>query len=131
MTDEQIVIELARQVMGWKIAPDEGWIEWSKDKANYPHVAGDTYYDSILADPEPWRPLIDWTDAMALAEKWAGTTGIFQVHYRSNGTYFCGCQPNIKAWDAVRKAEDKCGPRAVSLAVAKAAGITTEGQNDG
>ena len=119
MTDEQILVELARRVMGWE-----------RDSECY------------------WAPFTDWNDAMALAEKWAAAVS---GNLRRQMIYVCcpnpcaslesahdaTCyeeaatvsNPKIEDWYLEREnsASADSGPRAVTLAVARAVGIEVGG----
>ena len=98
MTDEQILVELARRVMGWE-----------RDSECY------------------WDPFSSWDDAMALADRFRETSGWKTVvgNKADPGCWEALCiSPNgIADWQQVR---DKSGPRAVCMAIAKAAGIEVE-----
>ena len=131
MTDLEICQQLAERVHGWKIAPDEGWIEWCKNKANYPHLAGDTYYDSILADPSEWNPFSSWDDAMGLAEAWMDSAAgdWYDLERLPVHGYYMYLFPPETAKDGepgFYTGIDPSGPRAVCLALAKAMGIEVD-----
>jgi len=138
MMDEQIAAQLAEQVMGWKIPPDdncEKYYERQKffgDDANYPSY--DPKYKLLWRDRScdgvKWNPFESWGDAMALAEKWVAedpdnrTTG----HEYIDGEYAWTCnRQDYFHQDHPFTVIDKSGPRAVTMAVAKAAGIEVEG----
>ena len=97
MTDEQILVELARRVMGWE-----------RDSEGY------------------WDPFEDWDDAMALAEKWR--EGEFRSFSIGCGGVYYVTLLNVGEEDIKRShGMDSSGPRAVTMAVARAAGIEVEG----
>ena len=94
MTDEQIRVELARRVMGWE-----------RDSECY------------------WDPFTDWNDAMGLAEKFRETHSwklvVGNIATDDGSWHAVAISPRgIADWQQVR---DKSGPRAVTMAVAKAA----------
>ena len=131
MTDEQIRIELARRVMGWKIPPDEGRDEWFADAANYPclwvddeHVMWDI--SDIFGDP--WGPFSSWTAAMGLAEKWMDSEAgdwydLERLPVHGYHVYLFPSDDELGPYSAI----DQSGPRAVCMAIAKALGIEVEG----
>jgi len=133
MTDEQIRIELARRVMGWKIAPDEGREEWVADAANYPCLwVEDELVMLDIGDifGDPWNPFSSWDDAMELAGKWADKSSL-----RSAGVeYGFDVESRRNRWSAdaddsehdVVIQHDSRGCRAVALAIARAVGIEVE-----
>jgi len=100
MTDEQILVELARRVMGWE-----------RDSECY------------------WDPFTDWNDAMGLAEKWAVGEGgdWYDIEWLPQiGYHVYLFPPNQMDGTDFTSAIHKSGPRAVCMAVAKAAGIEVE-----
>ena len=156
MTDAQIAAQLAEQVMGWKIPPDESCEKYHErqkffnDKANYPNY--DPTYKLLWRDRScdgvKWNPFESWNDAMVLAEKWAAAVS---GNLRRQMIYVCcpnpcaslesahdaTCyeeaatvsNPKIEDWYLEREnsASADSGPRAVTLAVARAVGIEVEG----
>jgi len=132
MTDEQITVELARRVHGWHIVPkwaDEAWFE---DDSNFPCLH-DGFYRSDAGDRgDRWTPLDDtygWNDAMALAEKWAVGEGgdWYDIEWLPQiGYHVYLFPPNQMDGTDFTSAIHKSGPRAVCMAVAKAAGIEVE-----
>jgi len=105
--DEQLVLELVKRVMGWKIAPATGSVEW--------------------------KPLTYWDDAMELAEKWLeNNPGARIIHHISHTTgssltnehyieIFRACE-----YIDCASAGAAFGPRAICLALAEAAGIEVD-----
>ena len=133
MTDEQIRIELARRVMGWKIPPDEGRDEWFADAANYPCLWVDdehVMWDISDIFGNPWNPFSSWNDAMGLAGEWAVGEGgdWYDIEWLPQiGYHVYLFPPNQMDGTDFTSAIHKSGPRAVCMAVAKAAGIEVEG----
>ena len=129
MTDEQILIELAR-VMGWKIAPKENREAWFDDQANFPCLDGYWLRPAWDQVGRVWNPFTDWTDAMGLAEKWMDSTAgnWYDIERLPEHGYHVYVFPGDAPEDIsdFRSAVDQSGPRAVSLAVARAAGIEVE-----
>jgi len=132
MMDEQIAAQLAEQVMGWKIPPDdncEKYYERQKffgDDANYPSY--DPKYKLLWRDRScdgvKWNPFESWGDAMALAEKWCkAEKSVHQMTRFVDGSW----RSRLFGRDSVFLADAESGPRAVTMAVAKAAGIEVEG----
>jgi len=127
MTDEQILVELAR-LMGWKIVPkryNQG--TFFSDPGNQP------WYDprfGLCSRPpmdrlHPWNPFTDWNDAMALAEKWVGAdpANRFTSHDYVDGEYtWILNQQDYEHKDNYFEYTDPSGPRAVTMAVFKAIG---------
>ena len=98
MTDEQILVELARRVMGWE-----------RDSECY------------------WAPFTDWNDAMALAEKWMDSEAgnwydLERLPVHGYHVYLFPSDDGPGSYSAI----DQSGPRAVCLALAKALGIEVE-----
>ena len=111
ITDEQILVELARRVHGWTCIEPIGWF-----------VDED---GGIHKYPSEWDPFSSWDDAMGLAGKFRDTHG-WKLAVGNNATDDGSWQAvaisprGIADWQQVR---DKSGPRAVCMAIAKAAGI--------
>ena len=121
MTDEQILVQLAERVQGWKIHFRNTALYVLTDEAN-------GLITQVQSPVSEWHPLTDWTDAMALAEKWAESRkAIIQITRFVDGEWRCRVYVG-QSWCLF---DSKSGPRAVTLAVARAAGIKTEGENDG
>ena len=127
ITEEEIRVELARRVMGWKIAPDDNRADWFDHTANYPcyDPRDGTVISDIYSEREPWTPFTDWNDAMGLAEKFRETHGwklvVGNIATDDGSWHAVAISPRgIADWQQVR---DKSGPRAVCMAIAKAAGI--------
>jgi len=127
MTDEQVLIELAR-LMGWKIAPaDESETYADRqaffaDTANYPifnAVLGFVWFD-FASKEKHWNPFEDWTAAIELV--------------RSDGV---DADALLDAVDAMATASgyscsaagwllDEATPHDLALCVARAAGIEVD-----
>ena len=125
MTDLEISAQLAERVHGWHIAPDDNRADWFDHTANYPcyDPRDGTVISDIYSEREPWTPFTDWNDAMGLAEKFRETHG-WKLVVGNNATdswHAVAISPRgIADWQQVR---DQSGPRAVCMAIAKAAGI--------
>lgn len=129
MTDEQIVIELAR-LKGYKIAPINmnervDFFGGPNNQENYPCFDPLSMEVKRLSGrPLPWNPLTDWAAAIALAEKWAESRkAVIQMTRFVNSEWRC----RIYEGQSSHFVDSESGPRAVSLAVALAAGIEVEG----
>jgi len=136
MTDQQIAIELARTIHGWKIAPTiwserEGFFD---SDSNFPCLDGIVWRADFGDLGEPWDPFDPehgWNAAMVLAEAWAVTSSL-----NSSGIQYgfdAESQRNTWTADAYTGGEqdgvvvtDISGPRAVCMALAKAVGIEVE-----
>ena len=143
MTDLEICEQLAERVHGWKIAPAvwserEGFFD---DDANFPCLDGVVWRADFGDFGTPWHPFDDWEDAMALAEKWA----MQEPENWHRGVIIAGFPKHPEPWDCSLYEEyetgpghenwilekdtvvkDKSGPKAVAMAVARAAGIEVE-----
>ena len=131
MTDEQILIELARRVHGWHIAPADDRQAWFDDDANYPCYDPRTRAVGEKPRGTPWRdwsPLIDWNDAMGLAEKWIDSPAgdWYELERLPGHGYYAYMFPSDDG-PVFYSAVDPSGPRAVTMAVARAVGIEVEG----
>ena len=127
MTDEQILIELAR-VMGWKIAPKENREAWFDDQANFPCLDGYWLRPAWDQVGRVWNPFTDWTDAMGLAEKWMDSEAgdwydLERLPVHGYHVYLFPSDDGPGSYSAI----DQSGPRAVCMAIAKALGIEVEG----
>ena len=134
MTDEQIRVELARRVHGWKIPPDKGREEWFADAANYPCLwVEDELVMLDIGDifGDPWNPFSSWADAMALAEAWMDSEAgdWYDLERLPVHGYCMYLFPPETAKDGepgFYTGIDPSGPRAVTLAIARATGIEVE-----
>lgn len=135
MTDEQIGTELARTVHGWVVLTQQEWFRVADEFR--PSYVGITLVsvDGALyrvthrnrADAE-WRPFTDWSDAMALADKWRGSgCRSYSFGCGVDGVCCVTCM-DIREDDIEQyRSIDKSGPRAVCMAIVKAMGIEVEG----
>ena len=121
MTDEQIRIELARRVHGWKIAPIDGDAVWDIRDKNFPCLHNGFYRAYVGDRGKPWNPFSSWDDAM----------GLVRVHPGYQDTVF---EAVYKAAEVDEYYESpgswllfKATPRDICLAMARAAGIEVEG----
>ena len=132
MTDEQIRVELARRVHGWKIVPDkEDRIAFFRRDENFPCYDPRTKTVCEKTRVTPWRDWnpLEWNDAMGLAEKWAVGEGgdWYDIEWLPQiGYHVYLFPPNQMDGTDFTSAIHKSGPRAVCMAVAKAAGIEVE-----
>ena len=127
MTDLEISVQLARRVHGWKIPPDESCEKYHErqkffnDKANYPNY--DPTYKLLWreesCDGVKWNPFEDWVAAMGLAEKWRRSG----ARLCSIRIYAIGASCHVTAENGEFSVVNESGPRAVTMAVAKAVGI--------
>ena len=133
MTDEQILIELARRVHGWKIVPKWADEAWFADDSNYPCLHNGLYRSDVGDRGDRWNPLDDtygWNHAMALAEKWMDSEAgnwydLERLPVHGYHVYvFPGDAPEDIS--GFRSAVDQSGPRAVTLAIARATGIEVD-----
>lgn len=111
MTDQEITIALAEKVMGWH------------SMSNLPSAFGDLA-GKFVHWCENWSPLTDWRDAMELAERWHATVvggGNFDLD-KPLGSKEWRCEISDYG-DMYFLYKHACGPRAVTLAVAKAIGL--------
>lgn len=120
MTDN-IAVELARRVHGWKIAPKADREAWFEDDASYPCFDECGYLWERAGEFRIWNPFEDWVAAMELVR--SGTVDadrlLGQVDLMASASGF--------PCDSTTWLLDEATPHDLALCVARAVGIEVGG----